>query len=29
MEQGVGRIPPHSIEAEESILGSMIIDKLP
>ena len=27
MEQGVGRIPPHSIEAEESILGSMIIDK--
>ena len=27
METSVGRIPPHSIEAEQSVLGSMIIDK--
>ncbi len=27
MEASIGRIPPHSIEAEESILGSMIVDK--
>ncbi|OLS03431.1 replicative DNA helicase [Tissierella creatinophila] len=27
METGMGRIPPHSIEAEQSVLGSMIIDK--
>ena len=27
MEASMGRIPPHSIEAEQSILGSMILDK--
>lgn len=27
METQLGRIPPHSIEAEQSVLGSMIIDK--
>lgn len=27
MERQIGRIPPHSIEAEQSVLGSMIIDK--
>ncbi|MGO1469075.1 MAG: replicative DNA helicase [Tissierella sp.] len=27
MERGIGRIPPHSIEAEQSVLGSMIVDK--
>lgn len=27
METGIGRIPPHSIEAEQSVLGSMILDK--
>lgn len=27
METNIGRIPPHSIEAEQSVLGSMIIDK--
>ena len=27
MQNGIGRIPPHSIEAEQSVLGSMIIDK--
>ena len=27
MQTSVGRIPPHSIEAEQSVLGSMIIDK--
>lgn len=27
MEKSIGRIPPQSIEAEESILGSMIVDK--
>ncbi len=26
-EQLIGRIPPHSIEAEESVLGAMIVDK--
>lgn len=26
-EQIIGRIPPHSIEAEESVLGSMILDR--
>ena len=27
MEKQIGRIPPHSIEAEQSVLGSMIVDK--
>nr|WP_300001981.1 replicative DNA helicase [Tissierella sp.] len=27
MQTNVGRIPPHSIEAEQSVIGSMIIDK--
>lgn len=27
METRIGRIPPHSIEAEQSVLGSMIVDK--
>lgn len=27
METTMGRIPPHSIEAEQSVLGSMIVDK--
>lgn len=26
--QAIGRIPPHSLEAEQSVLGSMIIDKV-
>ncbi len=26
-EQSVGRVPPHSIEAEQSVLGAMILDK--
>ncbi|HLS52718.1 MAG TPA: DnaB-like helicase N-terminal domain-containing protein, partial [Tissierellaceae bacterium] len=26
--QAIGRIPPHSIEAEQSVLGAMIKDKL-
>lgn len=25
--QGIGRIPPHSIEAEQSVLGAMLLDK--
>lgn len=25
--QTLGRIPPHSLEAEQSVLGAMIIDK--
>ena len=25
--QLIGRIPPHSIEAEQSVLGAMILDK--
>nr|WP_300003983.1 replicative DNA helicase [Tissierella sp.] len=27
MQTSIGRIPPHSIEAEQSVIGSMIIDK--
>ena len=27
METSMGRIPPHSIEAEQSVLGAMILDK--
>ena len=25
--QLIGRVPPHSLEAEQSVLGAMIIDK--
>lgn len=25
--QGIGRIPPHSIDAEQSVLGAMLLDK--
>ncbi len=28
METQIGRIPPHSVEAEQSVIGSMILDKL-
>lgn len=27
METGIGRIPPHSVEAEQSVLGAMLLDK--
>ena len=27
METILGRIPPHSIEAEQSVLGAMILDR--
>lgn len=27
MEEGIKRIPPHSLEAEQSVIGSMIMDK--
>ncbi|MDY0237158.1 MAG: replicative DNA helicase [Gudongella sp.] len=27
MENGIGRIPPHSIEAEQSVLGALLLDK--
>ncbi len=27
MDTGLGRIPPHSLEAEQSVLGAMLLDK--
>ena len=27
MDNGLGRIPPHSLEAEQSVLGAMLLDK--
>ena len=27
METGIGRIPPHSMEAEQSVIGAMLLDK--
>ena len=27
METGIGRIPPHSVEAEQSVLGAMLLEK--
>ena len=27
MENAIGRIPPHSIEAEQSVLGALLLDK--
>ncbi len=27
MDTGIGRIPPHSVEAEQSVLGAMLLDK--
>ena len=25
--QAIGKIPPHSIEAEQSVLGAMLLDR--
>ena len=27
MEEFIGRIPPHSVEAEQSVIGAMIVNK--
>jgi len=27
LDTGIGRIPPHSVEAEQSVLGAMLLDK--
>ena len=27
MDTGIGRIPPHSVESEQSVLGAMLLDK--
>jgi replicative DNA helicase len=27
MDTGVDRLPPHNIEAEQSVLGSLLIDR--